>query len=75
MAIGSTMGPSTWRHNGYFWSASADGTDAWDRVLVMGYTRSSPEATATDGTVFQFVAFGIKSIGFWDGVDSLTLWF
>ena len=49
---------------GYFWSASAYGTYAWNRRLYGGHTvviRNYNDRV----TVFQFVAFGIKSAGLW----------
>ena len=49
---------------GYFWSASAVGAYAWSRTLYGGYTGVS-RGTTTSGTVFQFVAFGIKNVGLW----------
>ena len=64
MATGTQWGLQRGGNYGYFWSASAYGTDAWYRVLSGGDT----EVIGTQHTseaVFQFVAFGIKNGGLW----------
>ena len=56
-------GDFTWRHYGYFWSASAYGATL-GTVTGWWYTEVD-RYTTTYETVFQFVAFGIKNVGLW----------
>ena len=68
MATGTNMGTSTMKATAVISGRLRLTVHSLGAVYWMVVTLKSIGTTTTGGTVFQFVAFGIKSAGLWGGL-------
>ena len=68
MAAGTAMGTSALKAATVFSGRLRQTEQTLGTVYCMVVALESIGATAPDGAVFQFVAFGIKSAGLWGGL-------